>query len=277
MQHLAKEEDRVKSKLHKPKKFWRLIKEIDALFDNIIIFNALIIAMILFLVSYMILMIIKVNVLYSLLLPFVYLLVYLFFKLREKKYPKVEHKFPQLNERIRTAVDNIYAENPVVDELRREVSANIRGVDYASFFKERKTSLKVLLIILLCFGIIFLAKYDVEFSLDFERAFGFIQGGEGNETGIVGDIISATTGGPDEDIFGEEALAELGEDELTVAINKVGYEINMDDVKDPDLEEFEESLFPPDVGLENAEVYNKDILKEHQELVKNYFRNMAEG
>ena len=50
----------------------------------------------------------------------------------------------------------------------------------------------------------------------------------------------------------------------------------MEDIKEPPKTEFEESLFPKDIGLEKAEVYGKDILKEHQELVKNYFKNLAE-
>ena len=184
---------------------------------------------------------------------------------------------PSLNEKIRTSVDNIYKENPVVDELRNEVATEMKQVDYASFFKEKRTSFKILAIIFLCFTLIFLARYDVDLKLNFERVFGFIEGGFGNETGLVGDIISATTGAPDEDIFGDESLAELGREEMTVNINRVGYEINMDDVKDPSKKDFEQSLFPEDIGLEEAEVYNKDILKENQELVKNYFRNMATG
>jgi hypothetical protein len=277
MYGLVEKKERVKLKLHKPKRFWKLIKEINVFMTNMIVINILLTSVLLFLLSYLILMVIEVNKIYSLVIPLIYLGVLLFLKLRGNKYLEVEKKFPQLNEKIRTAVDNIYTENPVVDELRAEVSKDMKQVDYASFFNQKRTSYKILFIILLCFSIIFLANYDVGFKLNFERVFGFVDGGEGNATGLVSDIISATTSGPDDDIYGEEFLANLGRDELTININKVGYEINMDDVKDPTLEDFEDSLFPQDIGIEQAEVYNKNILKEHQELVKNYFKNMAES
>ena len=278
MHHLLKKEEATKPKPHKPTRFSRLIKDIELLFDNLMIFNALLIAIILFLVSFVIIMILNINKLFALVVPFIYLIVHLFLKLNENQYLKVEKKFPELNEKIRTAADNLYVENPVVDELKQEVSHGLKKVDYASFFKDKSTSYKIFFIILLCFGIIFLAKYDIDFKVNFERVFGFIEGsGEGNTTGIISDIITATTSGPDEDIFGEAYLAELGDEEITISMNKVGYEINMDDVRDPSDTEFEESLFPPDMGLEKAKVYIQKDLEEHKELVKNYFKNMAQS
>jgi len=277
MQNLAKKEEKVKPKLHKPKKFSKLIEEINQLFNNVVVFNALIIAMILFLSFYIILMIFfRISPLYSIIAPIIYLSVLSYLKIKENKYLAVEKKFPELDEKLRTAVDNIYFENPVVDELRSEVQNEMKKVDYASFFKERATSYKILLIILLCFGVIFLSKYDINYKVDFERVFGFIEGDSGgNETGLFSDIILATSKGSDDDIFGEESLAKLGRDEITINIEQVGYEINMDDIRDPTEQNFETSLFPPDIGLESAEVNAQNILKEHQELVKNYFRNMA--
>ncbi len=278
MHHLVKKEEATKPKPHKPTRFSKLLQEINTLFDNIIIFNTLIMAVILFLTCFIILIIFGINKKFAFFVPLIYILIYSFFKLKENKYLKVEKKFPKLNEKIRTAADNLYVRNPIVDELRHEVSHDLKQVDYASFFKEKKTSYKIFLIILLCFGIMFLAKYDIEFKIDLERVLGFIEGsGEGNTTGIISDIISATRSGPDEDIFGEAYLAELGDEEITISMNKVGYEINMDDVRDPSDTEFEESLFPPDMGLEKAKVYIQKDLEEHKELVKNYFKNMAQS
>ena len=277
MEHLAKEEEAVKPKLHKPKKFSKLLREINVLFDNMIIFNTLLMAIIIFLSSYMVLSVLGINIIFSIIPPIIYISIYLFIELRKNKYLMVENRFENLNEKIRTAADNIYSENPIVDELRQEVSRDIKAVDYASFFSEKRTSYKVLLIILLCFGVLFLAQYDVEFKLDLEKAWGFIQGGEGEAgEGIFSDIISAATGGKDTDIFGEEYLAELGEEKMTISMNRVGYEINMEDVKDPGDTEFEDSLFPPDIGLEESEGYIPPDFGENREIIKNYFRSMAQ-
>lgn len=276
MKGLVAKETIVKHKLQKPKKFSKLINEIDLLFDNVMIFNSMTTAILLFLLSFITLMSLGINTIYSLIVPLIYIGFYLFFKLRENRYHELEKKCPELNEKVRTAVDNIYMDNEVVQELRREVAADVKNVDYGRFFSQIKSSFKILFIILLCFGIISLAKYDVEYKLSAERVFGFIQGGEGNATSFVGDIISATTGGSDDDIFGEEYLSELGKDEVTIEINQVGYEINMDDVRDPNLEDFETSLFPNDVGVEGAEAYEQKKFEEHNELIKNYFKKMAQ-
>ena len=276
MRGLTAHEQITKPILKKPKQFSKLISEIDLLFDNVMIFNSMTTAILLFLLSFMILMSLGMNTIYSMVVPIIYIGVYVYFKLKENRYHEIEKKCPELNEKVRTAVDSIYMDNEVVQELRREVAADVKNVDYGRFFSQTKTSFKVLFIILLCFGIIFLAKYDVEYKLNVERVFGFIDGGEGNTSSIVGDIISATTGGPDEDIFGEQYLADLGKDEVTIEINQVGYEINMDDVRDPTLEDFEASLFPDDIGVEGAEAYNQKNFEDNNELIKNYFKKMAQ-
>jgi hypothetical protein len=276
MNGLIAQEKQIKPKLQKPKKFSKLINEVDLLFDNIMIFNSMTTAILLFLLSFISLMSLGINTIYSFIVPLIYLGIYIFFKLKENRYHKLEKQCPELNEKVRTAVDNIYMNNEVVQELRRDVATEVKKVDYGRFFSQIKTSFKILFIILLCFGIIFLAKFDVEYKLSADRVFGFIRGGEGNASNIVGDIISATTGGSDNDIFGEKYLAELGKDEVTIEINQVGYEINMDDVKDPNLDDFENSLFPDDVGVEGAEAYEQKKFEEHNELIKNYFKKMAE-
>jgi hypothetical protein len=222
-------------------------------------------------------MIFVINKWFALILPAAYLAAYFFKRIKYNRYIQVEQKFPILNEKLRTAVDNAYVENEIVNNLRNEVYRDIKQVDYASFFKEKRTSYKVMCVILLCFTIMFVAQHNFEFNLDFlkDRILGFVDGGNGNTTNIIGDIISATTKGPDEDIYGEEELAELGNQKVTIQINKVGYELNVNDIKDPSETEFEESLFPDDLGMAKAEIYNKNILKENQEIVKNYFKNMA--
>lgn len=191
----------------------------------------------------------------------------------------VEQQFPHLNEKLRTAADTVYVQNPVVEELRQEVIADLKIVDYGTFVRQKRTSYQALAVLALCCTIIVLAQLDVgfDFSLS-EKIKGFMPGnGNGPTGGIVSDIIAATTNSEDNEIYGDPSVAVLGKDVLNLNINKVGYELNMQDVRPPAQKEFEDSLFPQDVGADQAEVYDKQILKEHQELVKNYFKNLAEG
>jgi hypothetical protein len=277
LENVAEKQEVIVEKKTKPKRFVKLINEINIFFSSITIFNLLLSMFILFLFNYIVLMPFKIGFYYTFILPSVYTVVCLFIKFKENNYLKVEKEFPRLNEKIRTAVDNIYLDNEVVKELRKEVFLDIREVDYASFFSSRRTSLKIFMIVFLCFSIIFLGQFNLEFDLGdlSDKVFSFVEGGKGNNTGIVSDIISAATGGEDSEIYGEEYLATLGQEEVTFNMNKVGYEINMNDVKDPQERDFEDSLFPEDVGISESNVYSEKEYKDRGEIIKNYFISMA--
>ena len=276
LQKIAEEKPKEEVRLYKPRKFSIILNEVKTLFANIIFFNSAIIGLIIFLASYIVFTILGITPWYAVFLSLAYIAYYVYKFTKENPYKKVEKRFPNLNEKLRTSVDSIYTENPVVDELRQEITRDISQVDYASFFNQKKTSRKIFVIILLCFLVILLGQFHFDFKLNLEnRILGFVNETGGKTTGLISDIISATSEGDDSEIYGEENLAKLGNKQTAIQLNRFGNEVNVNDIKEPPLEEFEDSPFPTDVGLEQSEVYNKNIMKEYQELVKNYFQNMA--
>ncbi len=78
-------------------------------------------------------------------------------------------------------------------------------------------------------------------------------------------------------IFGEENVALLGNEEIEVKIKSSTFEFDISEIKEPEEREFEND-FPEDVYIQTAETnVEQSIAKEHQQLVKDYFKNLAGG
>ena len=71
-------------------------------------------------------------------------------------YTKVENKVPELNEQLRTAADNLYKSNPVVDSLKEDVVKNMKKVKTSYFINEKIIGIKLLILCGLSFLILIL-------------------------------------------------------------------------------------------------------------------------
>jgi len=259
------------------KKFSKVLKEINFTFNNIILFNSFLNAFLIFLVLYLLLSFFNFYQIYSLVPAALYFIVNLYKGITEKHLITVEKKYPFLNERLRTARDNIKIENPVVDELKSDIIRDIKKVEVASFFNQKKQSYKILLSIILCFLIIFSAQFDLSFNFKniADNAIDFVYGIGGNNSNAEKQGLERIAGsGESESVFGDAYIAQMGDETLDMMIKQAGYEINLDDVKEPERREFEE-LFPDEVFIATADVYEEKIKEEQQELVKTYFLKLA--
>lgn len=260
--------------------FFKLLREINITFGNITLFSKLLNAVIVFLSLYLILALIKFYPLWSLVPASIYFIVDSALSVRKKHYKDVERVYPNLNEKLRTAADNVSKENPFVIELQKEVIADVKHVRVGSFVNEKNTSYKILTAVLLCFALLFTSifniGFDIRFLIENPSEFKYMYGG--NETGSgdeVGDTRIAGEGGA-EDIFGESEVAELGQELFDFSLSASGYEINLDDVKEVERKNFQE-LFPEsDSIFVSSAVYEENIPKEQQVLVKNYFEKITQ-
>jgi len=259
------------------KKFNKVLKEINFTFNNIILFNSFLNTFLIFLILYLLLSFFNFYQIYSLVPAALYFIVNLYKGITEKHLITVEKKYPFLNERLRTARDNIKIENPVVDELKSDIIRDIKKVEVASFFNQKKQSYKILLSIILCFLIIFSAQFDLSFNFKniADNAIDFVYGIGGNNSNAEKQGLERIAGsGESESVFGDAYIAQMGDETLDMMIKQAGYEINLDDVKEPERREFEE-LFPDEVFIATADVYEEKIKEEQQELVKTYFLKLA--
>jgi len=257
----------------------RMFKEINFTFANIFIFNSLINSFIIFLVSYLIISFLRLKGIYAVIPTGIYFIVSIYTKLKGRHIYEIENKFSFLNEELRTAADNINLENPVVHELQTDVLEKIRKVDVGAFFSSRKTSYRILFAIILCFAVLFIATFNISFDfkvmVDNIPNYVYVGGGTKGEAGNQQGDVRVAGEGTTEEIFGEEEFALLGDEEIGIEIKPSGYEINLQDIKEPRKRYFHD-LYPDEVCVNDkscrqSEPYGDELTKEQSEIVKNYF------
>tara|TARA_Y100000310_G_scaffold151938_1_gene151532 strand:+ start:12362 stop:13171 length:810 start_codon:yes stop_codon:yes gene_type:complete len=268
------------------KKFVNVIKEIDFSFNNLILFTNLINAILIFLVCALVLTLFRGNIFYSFVPAALYFGVSIAIKFSRKHYLDIEKEYPTLNEKLRTAVDNYKdEENPIVDDLKKEVSRSLKHVAIGTFFASRAVSYKILSSIIISFLIVFLAVNNI--FIDFDKLLEGLNGNgngpekysylTGNETGDEGAVmdVRAAGGVASEDIYGEQVIAQLGREELDLVIKPSSYEVNLRDVGDAERMDFPD-VFPDEIFSSSSESYEENIPKEQQELVRSYFEKITQ-
>jgi hypothetical protein len=221
----------------------------------------------------------RLNGFYAVIPAIIYFIVNLYTKIKIKHLHEIEKKFPFLNEELRTAADNMNEDNPVVHELQQDVLEKIRKVQISAFFNSRDTSYKILTSIALCFGILMVATFNISFDfqvmVDNIPDYVYVGGGDKGDPGTEqGDVRTAGEGATDE-LFGEEDLASLGDEELELELKQSGFEINLEDVRKPRRRYFQD-LYPDEICVNDrscrqSEPYGDSLTEEQSEIVKNYF------
>ena len=261
------------------KKFISVLKEVNGTISRILLADRFVDTVLIFLASFLVLFFIKFYPGMVIVPALVYLGISFHTEIRRRKWKMVEDKYSPLNEKLRTAADNVNMENPVVERLQEEVVADLRNVRSSWFMDVKKTSYKILGIVALCFLILLSAHFDVHWNPveAFQgplREFRFGPGGSG-----IGDLDSDIIGAgeqSDADIFGKGSVAKLGKDEIKIQINPGGNEINLRDVTEVEDREFEES-FPDEVYAGSSDLYEENLPKDQLNLVKAYFENLAKS
>jgi len=256
--------------------FVKVIKEIERNLNFILIFNVLLNSSIIYLVSGILLSFINVNLLWGLVPSLFYFLVSSFRFYSKDKIAIVENVFPNLDEKLKTARDHVYKDNEMIKELKTEVAKDLKKIPLSAFFHAKKTSIKLLVIIFLCFSLVFLSTLNIKgITLDditgrsyiiVREAGNFISG---NKSGS-GDIIV------DESIYGDDTIGELGSEEVSIEIASSSMDVDFRNIQDIRKEDFDEEI-PSEIITESSETYKDNIPVDDQELVKNYFKNEVSG
>ena len=99
------------------KRYIILLNEINFVFNNLIVFQNLLASIVLFLAMYMLFSIFRIPSSLSIVLAILYFIFSTYSWIRRRYVLLIESKYPALNERLRTADDNKFLENPVAQEL----------------------------------------------------------------------------------------------------------------------------------------------------------------
>ncbi len=265
------------------KSFMIALKEINSTLNYLLFFDVFINSVIVFLASYLIFLLLKITPLHAIEVTLFYLGVSIYLKKKKRKTLEVEKRYSFLNEKLRTAEDNIYYQSPVADDLQREILQDLKRVESSSFFNPKNLFIKSGVIIMLCFLV--LNFHPIQFkSLKFtlpELKSGINLDFTG--TNFAGTKLASSGKKQqanvqmvelNDNIYGDSSVAVLGGEEMIIQLKSINQEIKIRD--QDEMEEEEDELFP-EVGTRSAEAFQENIPKEQQELVKNYFKSVVEG
>lgn len=263
--------------------FKNVLREINFSLNRFVIFQEMLTSILIFLGFFLIFTFIRfdfIDPLYAAIPAGIYLGVELYYRIRRDKLMLVESKFAFLNEKLRTASDNLDADNEIIESLQQEIVNDLKKVDTGAFLDMKHTTLKIGAILALCFLVIFLNTFHIRgLSIDIDDIVdrSIVATTKGNG----GDLASGGAGGVsdvpgDDDIFGMQNVAKLGDEELSLGVKTLGYEINVRDSREAEKREYDE-MFPSadEVQATSASAYEEDIPKEQQEIVNNYFKELA--
>ncbi len=255
------------------KQFPSVIKEINRTLNELIFFENVVNTTLVFLVFYFFLSIFDFRPLYALVPALAYLGFYSYTSFRSNKPLIVEGKYAPLREKLRTAADNINANNPIADELMYDVTNEMKNVGLSMFINPRTLSYKILAVMILSFMIIFAATSNLKL-LEFAKHTVPSIFDTKNLKGVGN--LAATKLNTTDDIYGKDDVAKLGDNELNIRIKPIDFKVNVKEEGDAQKQKFE-TIFPQDAVVKESVAYEENIPQEQQELVKNYFKKLAEG
>ena len=254
------------------KQFSNVVKEINRTLNELIFFENIVNTTLVFLVFYLTLSVFDFHPLYALMPAIIYLVVYSYIRFGYSKPLIVESKYAPLREKLRTAADNVNLNNPIAEELEYEVTSEMKNVGLSMFINPRSLSYKIFAVMLLSFMIIFATTLNLKLT-QFAHKVPDIFDTKGLKG--VGNFVAVKLNTSDE-IYGKDDVAKLGDKELNIRIKPVDFKVNVKEEGEAQKQKFD-VVFPKDLAVKETVAYEENIPQEQQELVKNYFKKLAEG
>ena len=255
------------------KQFKNLIKEINSTLNELVLFDVSVNAILIFLSIYLFLALFNLYPIFAILPAAVYFLMAASKKMSVSKMKTVENKYNELREKLRTAADNINLENPVVNELQEEVTHDVKKVGISSFLNPKKLSYRIFVCVILAFTIVFVSTLHLSF-LDLENLLKQVPDLLDKPFGRSRYATSFEDVNLTEDIYGDKELAVLGNEKINIKIRPANFKVNVKEGGKIEEKKFDE-IFPGEVFVESAEVFEENIPLEEQELVKTYFKKIT--
>ncbi len=274
------------------KSFKWVVREIRWTVAQVLILPSLLKGVVFFLSLYLILSIFDLYAMWAVIAALFYTAIIIGKEVGTNKLRLVEKYYPNLREKLRTAADYAGEDDVLVNELHKEVIDEVKTVAASTFFSRRDLLYKICTCILLSFLIVSVTQFDISaasYAHNVEGALagladrvllregdpnvlrfnesvlaGEPMGGEGEGQGGAGERVNRN-------IFGDQHIGTLGDEELEVELAPKSLELRVGEVRDPEDREFDE-VFPDDVYLEQSRTYEENIPKEQQEIVKAYFK-----
>jgi hypothetical protein len=200
-------------------------------------------------------------------------------KLRDVKIKEAEEKVPELRWQLRTTEDTLDQHNEVVEGLHQRVFQKIMAIKN-SYLADDKRGYKVsgimgMIVLLFVFSFFNVMVVDVTDPNSVSGFFG--------KADALGDVVKGTLDDTDlfdtkkgeRDIYGEEDLAELGNKELELELQRENNELDYDKQGALEGKEFVGQHGLGNIGATSDASYEEHIDEEDQKVVKNYFEQLT--
>ena len=255
--------------------FRRVSLEIESNFRLLVVLNAIVRTIIVFLISFLLISTVGVYWWVALVPAGLYFIIFHHIKIAENPYRTVEEKYPELKDMLTTAHDNPDENNEIVMGLHEDVKKKIRDAKISDLIDIHRLKRDITYAAVLGLIIVLIAPFNpILLNLGFDISeiaketrilFGGGSGSGGDGVGV----------GAEDDIFGDKSIALLGDKDLDIKFAYGDDTIDITKINKPKKLEFTSS-YPEEVGAVSSESFEENIPKEQQELVKNYYKKIAE-
>ncbi len=197
----------------------------------------------------------------------------------------VEQKYPNLQEKLRTAYDNRDTDNIIVNDLLNIVSSGISKVQSSAFLKRRRLTLGLVLILVSASTLGFIMSNDVRTDFDpgvvkqILEDTGFIPPDDETPSDLVefGEETSDEDGSGTEDLTGETAIIVVEGTEVDLTLppgTGTGFS-NQQEAEEAD-EDFDQSS-PYEISIISSQAYYEELPEGYESVIKSYFEEMAKN
>ncbi|MBS3158238.1 hypothetical protein J4206_03040 [Candidatus Woesearchaeota archaeon] len=252
----------------------RAVREVKNVLLEINLVYSFLDTLIIFLLSFFITFLTNVHWYFAMIPTALYFILHVTKRVGSISLLRVEEKVASLSEQLRTAADNVGRHNEIIDLLNKEVLSKMRDVKVSYFIDFKDLLGKIFAMFCISFLIIFVTSMNVrlvnfgdmfhisEKSLDFDR-------GSENIASDGRDLEAETQG--NSDIFGDPSVREAGKNPISLQLNPVESEINLNEFKEVEPKDFDNAPAPGEISAQQDAAYDREIAREYKEVVKNYF------
>ncbi|MDO8480591.1 MAG: hypothetical protein Q7S65_02110 [Nanoarchaeota archaeon] len=238
-----------------------ILKEINFSLSRIDFFFVFLKTLVLYTLCTLTLFLIRVSVWYALIPAAAYFFSSVAVQTRFDRVRRIEDRFPELNEKLRTARDYTDRESQVLDSLEEEVVSGLKQVHLSAFVPQINIWILVLALIASVSGTLYLSSSGmkiIDFS-DVIKAARESLAQPDNQTIEEGQFTGT-----------EESFMQVGEEKIAVEITPVGSELDFSEVTDPSGAAFSAS-FPKETFISSGAAYESEFTEDQQMLIKRYF------
>ena len=210
---------------------------------------------------------------------FVVLIYFTIIYFRQKKLLIVEQKVPELNEKLRTAADNIKVNNDITNDLKTEVVHEMKKVKTTLFIDLEGVGVRVFSIAIIAFIIVILSflnlTFDFQFAPAIQNPISYVRDRVFTQT-VAPNATMAYTAGNMSNVYGNKtALVKLGDEEISLEVNPLQSELNFDELSEAETKNFNPPVYPKEIYTSYDASYTEKIAKKNQAVVKSYFEQIS--